>query len=1381
MRKNWLTNRHLSTMIMLVLFLGLQFTLTTAQDDDDDTLSLQPARRFIHLTSDDGLVQNNVKTMMQDSNGFIWIGTIGGLTRYDGYNFINFVTDPEAPDGLASNHIQDIVEDQNGMIWIATEGGGVHMLNPTTLQFTVFRSTQENAGTSGEFNGNRHFLIDVDSRGHIWASGGVPSRTSVYDPATGRSQIYVHGSDRNADFIGQRVNGFVESPDQQVWLATGLGIAHYDINREIFASYPAPDGENRIRTILLDPDGNVWAGGEAGMYRYEADTNNLQLFPINSGAINAMLQTEDGIFWLGTQRGLTLFDPETGEVVSQEARYPSVPDSMINNQVDTIFQDDSGKIWMGGDNGLDIYDPQTERFAYYRHQSDDVPATLGEGQIRALHADDANGVWVASGEYLTYLDFADDLVQEYEITDDFPSFGITSLYRDHAGFVWIGGQDQRLLRFDPRNTTFEDYSHLLTRPEPEAPSTGSESPPPDGNPPSNDNRPPTSGGSQPVNLWRVISMLEDDADNLWAVLNERGMFRIDATRESADYFTGATLPPPLGAPPNVTAISIPIMSVNMLTDGDFLLSALNGYFRFDTDTSTYEREILLRRGGDVWVESSLVDEDGIIWFATREGLVRAAPAPEPRRVYTTADGLPSSYLVGILQAENGDLWISSKRGISRFDRHTETFTNFDLADGLQGNEFEAQLFAQSPDGRMYFGGSNGLTAFYPEDIVTSDYQPQVIIDDFELFNQSVLPEENTPLSQPIWLTEAITLAPTENIITFEFAALNYAFDESNQYRYQLEGLDANWNVTDSSRRFATYTNLSAGDYVFRVQATNTDGVWSENDVMLRVTIQPFWYETLWFRVLAGLSFFTLLFAGLRWRVRRIERRNLALQQEVERQTQALQLRTEELQTSEAHLRQARDAAQTANQAKSTFLANMSHELRSPLNAILGFAQLAHRNRDLAKDVRDNLGIVLSSGEHLLSLINQVLDLSKIEAGRMSIHTIDFDLYRLLDDLEDMFILMAREKNLTINVTYTDAVPQYIHTDLMKLRQTLINLLSNALKFTARGHISLHVEMSDTVSTDDEHTRIRFSIEDTGAGIPQEELTMLFDAFSQTASGRKTQEGTGLGLAISRSFVRLMDGDIQVKSAVGQGTTFTFDITCRIASGVDMQTIYMQRNIIGLASDQPEYRILVVDDKWTNRQLLLKLLEPLGFIVKEAENGKVAVALASSFEPHIILMDIRMPVMDGIEATRAIRRLPIGERTKIVALTASVFDENRDEVIEAGCDDFIRKPVQTHQLFDALTTHIGAQYVYHDDMDDDHTDEPPQIISKTTIKEALTTVPDHLTLRLIDAIELGDIALIDVIIDEISTYEAPLAETLRGLAQHFHFADLLLLLKDKEPL
>ncbi|MBI4793411.1 MAG: PocR ligand-binding domain-containing protein [Deltaproteobacteria bacterium] len=463
------------------------------------------------------------------------------------------------------------------------------------------------------------------------------------------------------------------------------------------------------------------------------------------------------------------------------------------------------------------------------------------------------------------------------------------------------------------------------------------------------------------------------------------------------------------------------------------------------------------------------------------------------------------------------------------------------------------------------------------------------------------------------------------------------------------------------------------------------------------------------------------------------------------------------------LKAAKETAEAANRAKSVFLANMSHELRTPLNAVLGFSQVMKNSRDVTVEQRENLNIITRSGEHLLHLINNVLDMSKIESGRVELEESPLDLHQLVQEIRSLMYVRAHEKELNFTLEQSPDLPRHIAVDGGKLRQVLLNLIGNAMKYTKQGGVTLRAMGTQQETAG--RASVRFEVKDTGPGIHREDREHIFAPFVQLGDQPPTEASSGLGLAICRQYVELMGGAIGVAGEPGKGSVFYFEIPVTVLAPETMPAARQRGRVIGMAEGQPRYRLLIAEDHPENRLLLHKMLEPFGFDLREAANGQVAVAIFAEWRPHLIWMDIRMPIMDGLEATRHIKATDAGAQTRIVAITAHALEKERREILAAGCDDFIRKPYKDVEILEALTKNLGVRFVYEEET-------TPVAVAMELHAAALAELPDELLNTLEQALSRIDINAVGRAIEEIRAHHPSLADALAAVARDLQFGRML---------
>jgi signal transduction histidine kinase/ligand-binding sensor domain-containing protein len=1232
-----------------------------------------PDLKFTHLTTDDGLSQNNITGILQDRRGFMWFATRDGLNRYDGNTFVVYKNAPDDPQSLSANFIHYLLEDDQGFLWIATNYGGVSKFDPITERFTRY---QHNPDNPNSLSGDLVRCIAKDRHGYLWF-GTNDSGLDKFDPTTETFTHYPHDSDGQS--VGE-INAIVEDRQGDIWFVGTNGL--YYVNPQTGQiTRPSATIAHPLAAdyVTEDKDGNLWMLAwipVVGLIKYDPRTDLLTDYPVDEGAVgiaksNILDDGQNG-FWVASSLGLYHFDRQTARFTYRLQHDETNPASLNDDRVVSVYQDRSGLLWVGTENGgLNLLNFQQEQFGAYRHNPTD-PNSLSSGRVTGIYQDPSGIVWAGyTPRALDRLDQKTGAITHYipDLEND-NSLGkgtdVNSIYKDSQGYIWLGGWEGGLVRLDERSGQFKHYRH-----NPDDPHT--------------------------LLSDNILNIYQDRSGNLW-IGQTFGLSRFDPATERFENYQ------PDPSNPDSERNSVRIIYQDR--SGTLWLGTWGGVLsRFDNETKTFisytpdSRDPHKLHGGSIYAIRE--DRAGTLWLGALDGLYRFNRENETFTRYTESQGLPSSVIQGVLEDSSGKLWLSTRNGLSRFDPQTETFRNYDISNGLQGNEFSESSYAQGQKGELFFGGSNGFNAFFPENIQDNPYVPPVVVTNFKIFNKPVPIRPESVLKQAISSVNALTLPYSDNVFSFEFSALSYASPWKNRYRYKLEGLEPDWNEVGSKQRLAIYTNLAPGDYTFRVKASNNDGVWNEQGTALKITITPPWWETWWFRALLGLTIVGLFATGYSYRIRSLRHRTQELEREVLARTQELTESNQQLQAAEKAAEEARRVAETANRAKSAFLANMSHELRTPLNAILGYADILKRRIESTNSLADGLDIIHRSGEHLLTLINDVLDLAKIEAGKLELNPAPFHLPTFLRQIVGIIHARAEAKDLTLTYESNPSLPDVVLADETRLRQVLLNLLGNAVKFTDRGYVTLRVSANAEDGTQKpaftiQHSpfcTLRFEVEDTGSGIASDQLERIFQPFEQAGETGKRVEGTGLGLTISQQIVQLMGGRLQVESKLGQGSTFWFEVTLPVVDSIAQDTATPIRAIVGYEGERR--KVLVADDKDYNRQMLVDLLVPLGFDVSTASDGQEAVDKALTWQPDVILLDLVMPIKTGFEAAQEIRQQPKfdAKRAYIIAVSASVLAADQEKSRVAGCDTFLLKPIDAERLLDLLAKSLGLVWVY----------------------------------------------------------------------------------------
>ncbi|HLP62022.1 MAG TPA: two-component regulator propeller domain-containing protein, partial [Candidatus Deferrimicrobium sp.] len=823
---------------------------------------------FQHISTKQGLSQVTVNSIFQDSKGFMWFGTQDGLNKYDGYTFTVYKNDPQNPDTLSQNYITAIIEDKKGFLWIGTRLSGFSRFNTAAGTYKHFVHYPRNPNSLSNNSVND---ICIDQEGLLWIA--TDDGLNRFNPKNGTFIRYYHEAKVPGSLGSDIVRCVYEDYEGTIWVGTHEGLDRFDPKTGRFTHYlnipndPTSLSDNEVTAIYRFGPGPLWVGThQGGLNRLNPGTRTFKRFMFTDGKpgglshnwISKILGTGAGVLWIGTHGGgVNQFDPRTETFINYRGD-PDNPRALNDNDIRSIYEDRTGILWFGTFNGgVNKFDPRTSTFVYYTHNPHNSKS-LGAKSITAICEDHTGVLWVGTANGLNQCDTQRERFKIYKNDPAAPrslsNNDVWALNEDKDGTLWVGTRNG-LNRFDRKTETFYRYFH-----DPQDPTTLSD----------ND----------------ILVIYKTDPSCLWIGTAKAGLNQFDRNKEVFKHYKHDP------QDPNTLSSNF-VLAIYQDHWENLWVGTLEGLNKLNLKTGKIQRYFMERgKPGSLsynTIVSIYEDSKGRLWIGTAGGGLNLYVAQQDAfRHYQRELGLLNSVINGILEDNKGYLWLSTNQGIFRFDPGAETFSQFDIFDGLQGNEFNAGAYFKSPGGRFYFGGVSGLTAFFPHEVTRNPHAPPIEITSFQKLNKQMF--SGKPLSG---VTE-LKLTYKDYVISFEFAALDFAAPEKNQYAYKMEGFDKQWMTTDSKKRFATYTNLDPGEYVFRVKGSNNHGVWNEKDAEVTITIMPPFWKTSWFRIFTVMIIVGLILLSYMIWVRKIQGQKKKLEELVYIRTRDLQLKKEEL-------------------------------------------------------------------------------------------------------------------------------------------------------------------------------------------------------------------------------------------------------------------------------------------------------------------------------------------------------------------------------------------------------------------------------------------------------------------------------------------------------
>jgi signal transduction histidine kinase/ligand-binding sensor domain-containing protein/DNA-binding response OmpR family regulator len=1222
------------------------------------------AVEFEHLKAKNGLSDPGVRSIMRDSKGFLWIGTHNGLNRYDGYNIKTYRHNLNDSTSISGKTIYCIHEDSKQQLWVGTWGNGLNLYDRKNDNFIRFKH-DVNDPTS--ISNNWVMYVFEDRKGRLWI--GTQNGLNLYNSETGTFKHFlidfVKIEDRSrTEFTS--IFGIVEDFKGILWMPTWSGLIKFDPSTENYSRYTSKStglDTNRLQAIFIDDNNNLWIGSHKGALHkitleYYSDTTLLKISNYyenknnNSGPsnnrINCITADNNGDLWIATQNGLNHFN-KFEQRFDKYFYSPNDEKSVGSNIINCVYYDNAGILWVGTmDNGVSKYDPSQikfqDNFPFINRTSDaDIKF------VKSLYQDKDNKIWIGTDYGLLEFSQNHELLRTFKFDSNKKTGigvgGISGINEDSLGNLWVCTWGDGIALMDKQNGTFKKYS--------------------------NTNESKFSQKTPGDNAIRV--MAKDGSDNFWLGTSSGFLDKFNPHTRQFKHFFFYDSDSIRGLP----VVCIAVQNKETVWAGAIYGGGLlkidqkrNDIVRYTTQNA--EKSKLLSNE----IYSLFVDHEQNLWVGTDLGLYKYEEDLDQFEHISGKLGFPSIPILHIEEDFNQNLWLSTNVNLICYNKDNKALTIYDDSDGLQLAATNGFL---SKSGEMFFTGINGVDNFYPEDVTIKKTSPSIVLTDFLINNQSINhSKDHSIIKNQIDEVDQITLKHNQNFFSFEFAMLNFSQPKKNSYAYMLKGFEEDFNYS-GNRRTAFYTNVPPGEYTFLVKASNNYGYWNDSIKQVNILIKPPWYKTIW----AYCFYLSIILFSV----------FLVIQLTITRERWKNQLTMHELRSEKQNAISKKE--KEVNELKLQFFTNISHEFRTPLTLVLGPLKDLLKINKIKNEEEQLLKVAYKNAQRLLRLINQVLEVSKIEAGFMRLEISKVCISEIVMNISDLFNHRALKRKINYIIENNiEKATGFIDVD--KLDKILYNLLSNAFKFTPdNGTIRLEINCIGGLSIDSNIENLQLKVSDNGPGMDEYVKTRVFDQFFQN----KSSLGSGIGLYLAKSLVEIHQGSINVESSIGIGSTFTVTLPCKKelfpedsivtqallknsdideVDEINGSEVLVQENLIDelkYHSDQPV--LLVVEDNREMREYI-KTLFPL-FKVIMAEDGEEGIVKATEHVPDMIISDVMMPKLDGIAMTREIKLLESTSHIPIILLTAKAAKEDLIIGLETGADDYIVKPFDSEEL------------------------------------------------------------------------------------------------------